>query len=125
MKRRDFLTSSAAATVGLATATLGPKANAAAPGSKALLELRTYHFASAAKQQAFAEFLANAAIPALNRAGVKPVGVWKLLKTDNPRLNLEEDSTDLHVLLPHRDAAEGSRKVDGEQYDVCPSIRAG
>lgn len=101
MKRRDFLTSSAAATVGLAATTLG-QANAATPGSKALLELRTYHFAAAAKQQAFAEFLASAAIPALNRAGVKPVGAWKLLKADNPGLNLEADDTDLHVLLPHQ-----------------------
>lgn len=103
MKRREFLTSSAAASVGLAAAGLSQAATA--PESKALLELRTYHFASAAKQQAFAEFLASTAIPALNRAGVKPVGAWKLLKADNPRLNLDGDSTDLYVLMPHKSAA--------------------
>ncbi|MCB1125830.1 MAG: NIPSNAP family protein [Verrucomicrobiae bacterium] len=102
MKRRDFLTTSAAATFGMAATTLGPgTATAATAGSKALLELRTYHFASAAKQQAFVDFLATAAIPALNRAGVKPVGAWRLLKDDNPGLKLEADSTDLYVLLPH------------------------
>lgn len=115
MKRREFLTSSAAASVALAAAGLGQAASA--PGSKDLLELRTYHFASAAKQQAFAEFLATAAIPALNRAGVKPVGVWKLLKGDNPNLKLEADSTDLYVLMPHKSAASVAGLIDRLSQD--------
>jgi len=69
---------------------------------KQLLELRTYNFASPAKQKAFEDFMARAAVPALNRAGIQPVGVFKLLKDDNPALKLEADSTDLYILLPHK-----------------------
>lgn len=101
MKRRDFLTTSAAATLGLAATT---RLQAAGPTERDLIEIRNYHFASATKQRAFADFLADAAIPALNRAGVRPVGVFKLMKADNPRLKLENDSTDLWVVLRHRSA---------------------
>jgi len=74
---------------------------AQSPSARQLYELRTYHFASAEKQTAFADFLEKTAIPAFNRAGVQPVGVWKMQAKDNPKLNLKEDSTDLYVLLPH------------------------
>lgn len=102
MKRREFFTTSAAATLGLAASGMGQAA--AAGTNKDLIEWRTYHFASRAKQEAFEDFLASTAIPALNRAGIKPVGVFKLRKADNPRLEMEADSTDLHVLLPHPSA---------------------
>ncbi len=102
MKRREFFSTSAAATFGLATAGL---AQAASPGGgKDVLEWRRYSLDSPAKQKAFEAILANAAIPALNRAGVKPVGVFKMLKADNPKLKIEEDSNDLFVLLPHKSA---------------------
>lgn len=99
MKRREFLTTSAAATLGLAASAQGQPAPA---GERDLIELRTYHFASTEKQKAFEDFLADVAIPALNRAGVRPVGVWKLRAADNPNLKLEADSTDLYVLLTHK-----------------------
>jgi hypothetical protein len=100
MKRRDFFAASAAAGLGWG---LSPTA-ASAQGAmdKQLLELRTYHFASLDKQKAFEDFLARAAVPALNRAGIQPVGVFKLLKDDNPALKLEADSPDLYILLPHK-----------------------
>jgi len=69
--------------------------------NKQYLELRTYQFASPEKQQAFEKFLQEAALPAFNRAGTRPVGVFKLLANDNPDLKLASDSTDLYVLLPH------------------------
>jgi hypothetical protein len=99
MKRREFLTTSAAAGLTLAAGSVAHAA--AANSSKQLLELRLYKFSSAAKQQAFDSFLGRVAIPALNRAGIRPVGVFKLLKADNADLKLETDSTDLYVLLPH------------------------
>ena len=99
MKRREFLTASAAAGLALGRSTATTAADPAA--GKQLLELRLYHFASAAKQKAFGAFLRGAAIPALNRAGVRPVGVFDLRKADNPKLDMKADSTDLYVLLPH------------------------
>jgi len=77
----------------------------ASPGSARdldLYELRIYHFASAGKQEAYDDFLAKAAVPAMNRAGIQPVGVFCLRKDDNPDLKLEADSTDLYVLLRHK-----------------------
>lgn len=71
--------------------------------AKQVLELRTMHFASAEKQASYEQFLKDVAIPALNRAGVQPVGVFKMLKADNPDLKLEADSTDLFLLLPYAD----------------------
>jgi len=73
------------------------------PG-KQLIELRLYQFASLDKQKAFDDFLASAAVGALNRAGISPVGVFKMLKEDNPALKMEADSPNLYVLLPHKSA---------------------
>lgn len=97
MNRREFLGAGTVAAMALASA----GRSEAAGGAKELLELRTYRFATAAKQKAFEEFLAAAMVPALNRAGVKPVGVFRMLAADNPKL-LKEDSTDLLVLLGHK-----------------------
>jgi hypothetical protein len=116
MKRREFLAASAAAAAGV----LGSKAVRAADqqGDRQLLELRTYRFPSSAKQQAFERFLAETAIGALNRAGIQPVGVFKLLAKDNPELKLSEDKTDLWVLLPHENfesVATLNRRLGADQ----------
>lgn len=90
MKRRQFLTASALVTTipttQLAIAGDNPS------GEKQYLELRHYEFATAEKQHAFETFLSTAAIPALNRQGITPVGVFKA-----------EDSTrlDIWMLIPH------------------------
>jgi hypothetical protein len=104
MDRREFVAASAAAALGLAADSLSASdaaAGGAGLGGKQIIELRVYHFASAAKLQAFEPFLAKAAIPALNRAGVQTVGAFKLVAKDNPELKLEADGTDLYELLPH------------------------
>lgn len=90
MKRRDFIAASALAV----TVPLSKQAMAAGDGTgaKQYLELRQYQFASAEKQEAFETYLAKAAIPALNRQGIKPVGVFKAAQGDD---------TSLWVLIPH------------------------
>jgi len=102
MRRRDFLAGTALAAGALSLPTAGN-----ARGKKQnlqFLELRIYHFSSPEKQQAFADFLQTAAVPAFNRAGGRPVGVFKLQMADNPDLKLTSDSTDLYLLLPHASA---------------------
>ena len=107
MDRRDFLAASAAAAIGLAFTNSQSQAQDAAPaargagGGRQFIELRTYHFASSEKQRAFERFLGNALAPALGRAGVAPVGVFKLLAKDNGALKLTADPTDLYVVLPY------------------------
>jgi len=110
MRRRNFLASSTAALVALATSPLSRPAAAAgekvvAEADRLMLEIRKYHFASASKQEAYASFLGAAAIPAYNRAGVEPVGAFKLLAKDNPELKLAEDSTDLWLVVPYKSFA--------------------
>jgi hypothetical protein len=82
------------------SATGGATHAAADASARQLIELRTYHFASQDKLRRFEEFLGQAA-PAFARAGVAPVGAFKLLAKDNPDLKLAADGTDLYVLLPH------------------------
>jgi hypothetical protein len=105
MRRREFLAASTTAAVALISA----KASIGAENSsnRQFFELRTYHFASAQKQQAYEQFMKDAAIPAYNRAGVEPVGVWKLTAKDNagnrnmPKTAEGEDPALLYVFLPH------------------------
>jgi hypothetical protein len=73
-------------------ASAGP---AATPGDREFYELRLYHLESRAKQKRFDDFCARAAVPALNRLEVGPVGVFRMM---------EGDSSDLYVLLPHKSA---------------------
>ena len=91
MKRRDFLAASALAA---AAAMSGQSRADSKPSStKQYLELRHYEFASGEKQKVFEDFLAKAAIPALNRQGIRPVGVFK----DSD----EKEGPGLWVLIPH------------------------
>lgn len=89
MKRRDFLAAGCLA----ATASMTQAVNTArAAEGRQYLELQHYELASAEKQKAFDAFLANAMIPALNRLGVSPVGVFKMAA---------DEDANLWVLLPH------------------------
>lgn len=97
MRRRDFIIASGIAAGTVALPSMARRSNK----SRQFIELRIYHFASAEKQQAFEQFLQTAAVPAFNRAGARPAGVFKLFAKDNPDLKLDADSTDLYVLLPH------------------------
>ena len=101
MDRREFLAASTAAAFGLAIGGSAKAADAAEKGAKQLIEVRTYHFASPDKQHAFETFLSRALVPAMGRAGVGPVGVFKLLTKDNAALKLPSDPNDLYVVLPY------------------------
>jgi len=92
MKRREFVAASCLAGLApLGSMALGKDADA--PAKKEYYELRLYRLKSAEKQKAMCEFFAKAAIPAMNRLGVNPVGVFKMAEGDDPNL---------WVLLPHK-----------------------
>jgi len=96
MHRRAFLTSSLAATgaaaLGGVSATQTHAADATA-GTREYYELRTYHLVAGPKQKLFEEYVAQAAIPALNRIGIGPVGVFApTVESENPAV---------HVLIPY------------------------
>lgn len=100
MKRREFIM-----TVGLAAmagATMGTTRAAEVGGAQQLLQLRTLSFANEVKLKIFAAFLAESLIPAFSRAGVTPVGAFRLLKADNPKATADE--LIIRVLLQFPDA---------------------
>jgi hypothetical protein len=81
MHRRKFLASSLAASA-LAAATPGSYSRAAeAPAEKdgrEFYQLRQYHIISGPQKKLCDDFFSNALIPALNRLGIGPVGVFDL-----------------------------------------------
>ena len=108
MERRRFLKSAGLA--GAAALAAARDAGAATPGDKQLLELRLYRLDAGAMREGFERFLAEAAIPAWNRAGVAKVGVFGLL---------DGKEADLYVLLPHESlaafaAVPGRLRADAE-----------
>jgi len=96
LKRREFLAAAGLAGVGpLAGVGLGAECDAK-PASKQVFELRLYRMASAEKRAALVEFFGKAGVPALNRAGVKPVGLFEPVEEEG-----KETPPDLFVLLPY------------------------
>lgn len=92
MKRRDFLAA-------MCLAGIGPLSQVSRADGRTdksqreYYELKKYRLNSADKQKLVLDYLRAAAIPALNRIGIAPVGVFKIL---------EGDSSDLYVLLVHK-----------------------
>ncbi len=89
MERRTFLAASGA--VGLLPWAAGTVYGQAASGRE-LLELRVYHLDTPQQRAGFEQFAREAAIPALNRLGIKPVGVFAPADAHGP----------VYVLLPHK-----------------------
>lgn len=112
MERRDFLTFCGIA--GLSAIADSTEANSGpspAAADKEIYELRHYMIASAQKQEAFDRMLRTAAVPAWNRLGIKPVGVFKLAEgypdEQKPLVN------DLFVLLTHQSPESVVNAVHG------------
>src|SRR5258708_7658265 len=100
MSRRDFVAASLGAslspTMGKAAAREGTQGTLKPKAVAALLELRRYRFRFGPMETRFAEYAKNVLVPALNRAGVKPVGAFSVVVgPDNPVV---------HLLLPHPSA---------------------
>ena len=92
MNRRDFLAASAAA--GIAPLAQVEAAAQAQGGERQFIELRRYHLLPGAKQRAFNTFMGDVAVPAMNRAGVGPIGAFTVTYGEN--------APSLILLLTHR-----------------------
>ena len=97
MDRRDFVAGSLGAALAPATGPArGTDANGAEPPAKArpqLLELRRYQFRFGPMEARHAEYAKGALVPALNRAGIKPVGSFTVV--------FGADTPAVYLLLPH------------------------
>jgi len=95
MKRRDLLL--AASTFAAAPMAAAAQAGAGKAGAgRQYLELRKYSLLNRSKISRFDTFLRHAAIPALNRLGVGPVGVFSVLYGPNV------PEAALYLLLPYK-----------------------
>ncbi len=95
MKRRGFLVSSLAASALAGAASDAESTGDAAtdPAGREYYELRRYQLRRGSQQHMIDDFFRNAAIPALNRLGIKPVGAFNI--------SIGTGSPALYVLLPH------------------------
>lgn len=92
LNRRAFLTSTGSAGL-LAASNLVSAAQTPAAGRQYLV-LQKYSFQKEEHRQGFNAIMKEVALPALNRLGIKPVGVFMDPKEGQP----------VYVLLPHSDA---------------------
>jgi hypothetical protein len=101
MKRRDFLKSTAVAASLTGWASALPSLATAEPGAspaREFYELRRYQFRRGPMVKRFEDYVANAAVPAMVRMGVGPVGVFTPM--GGP------DTPAAYVLIPFRSIAE-------------------
>lgn len=101
MKRREFLkttTMAAAASAGTITVLSETGAPGQQESSREFYELRRYQLRRGPMQKLLDDYLREAAIPALNRAGVKPVGVFNVM--------VGPDSPCTYVFIPYKNLNE-------------------
>jgi hypothetical protein len=109
MKRREFLKTSikVSTLAGLSAASLsaGPAARAAADAERReYYELRVYRLKNEEKRGLMDGFIEKAAIPALNRVGIKPVGVFVQQERKGALAPTElRDPLLVYVLRPYPD----------------------
>jgi hypothetical protein len=96
MRRRELIGTACLAGAG-ALAAMGETARAAegGTGGRELIELRIYRAENADVRARLDKFLAEAAVPAFNRLGMKPVGAFALKDGSSP---------DVYVVMSHKSA---------------------
>ena len=142
MRRRDFLVAmGGVAGLGIMGAGCASMTGAQSCGKRELIEVKTYVCANAAKRDALVKVFDAALVPALNRQGIKKVGVFLANAGDNGGNAAYENS--VFVVVPHPCSGtilDGERRllVDGQYvkdaaalfnapmkeplYDSCSSL---
>ena len=95
MKRRDFFAASGA---GLAALSAATTLAADEPDKREFIEVRKYTVKDAEKRAKLVEVLDKAFIPALNRQGIKPVGVLLPIERET------KYALNVFVIFPHKTA---------------------
>jgi len=112
IQRRSFLKSTLTASTlaGLAVPTAVRAADAAGGSAREFYELRLYHLVRGPKQKLFDDYAQHAAIPALNRIGIGPVGVFNV--ATGP------DSATKYVLIPYKSIEDFATATDRMRSDT-------
>lgn len=96
MKRRDFLTAGAVAGLTAATISVDSIQADSSDFNREFVEFRKYTVKDNAKRAALVDILDKALIPALNRQGIKPVGVFIPVEKE------EKYRQNVFVVIPHK-----------------------
>ena len=124
MQRRNFLTSSLAASA-LALSKSEPLAGKQGTSpAREYYELRTYHLQSGPQQKLTNQYLSEALIPGLNRLGIKTIGVFDLyLGPETPVLYVLIPSASLETLVTSelRLAEDDEYMKAGEAFLKAPA----
>lgn len=94
MERRKFLASSLPASLAAGVSKSNAEQEKSDKSQPEYYELRLYRLRSGPKQKLFDDFYRQAAIPAMNRCGIAPVGVFNVA--------FGPDSPTVYVLLPYK-----------------------
>lgn len=113
MKRRELVVAGVGAAVGSALRVEQAQAQAKRPQ---LLELRHYRLRIGPMQARFNDYAKNVLVPALNRAGIKPVGAFNV--------SIGPNSPTVSLLLPHPNA-ESVVRLDGGMLENDAEYRKG
>ena len=98
--RRAFLTSTLAASAAAAVSDTGLRA--AAPAGREYYELRAYRLHRGATPAALDAYLNRALLPALDRRGIRSVGVFTELEVNkSDQTSVAKPDTPVWVLIPH------------------------
>jgi hypothetical protein len=126
MKRREFIQTTVAASTlaGLGTASLtASAAQRAGASNREFYELRAYRLKAGADHALLDAYVEKAAIPALNRLGVKPVGVFtEIDPKDGPALYVLRTYPSLEVFAAAtaRLSADAEYQKAGAEYLNSP-----
>src|SRR6478609_8653925 len=110
MKRREFIKTAlvTSSTIGL-TQSVSTAAETSDHPEREFYELRLYHLRRGPKQKVFDDFYQKAAIPAMNRIGLGPIGVFNV--ATGP------DSPTMYVLIPHKNIESFATAADRVRAD--------
>ena len=118
MNRREFLTTTSVASMaGMSSLASGADAGA---GGQEYFEFRQYHLPTGSKKNQVGNFLREVGIPAMNRIGIGPVGVFQAKYGPS-------DPT-LYVMLVHKSldsvVDSASRLMADEKFRDCDFVNA-
>lgn len=101
MERRDFLQKTILTTAGVAGVAIGTNAEGAQQRNNQLYEFRVYHMRR--NMGPLDNYFSKALIPALNRQGVKNVGVFRELSKSEP--------AKIYALIPYKSFADYGKVI--------------
>lgn len=121
MDRREFLAMSGAAGAA-ALGLFGGVARAAEASARDYYELRAYEVTSEEQRKAFETFMTEAAIPALNRLDISPIGVFLPAEELSPiRILLRHRSLESVVITRQKLYADAEFLVKGADHLNAPA----